>query len=119
MHYRLPAVMLISLMLAAVAAYPTRADVTKGRQLAEVWCANCHVTSGSPAGNLQQGPPSFPTIARARTADQLRAFLSHPHGAMPDLSLTRAEIEDPVGYIETLRGTYSPTGCGVASFGRD
>jgi hypothetical protein len=25
--------------------------------------------------------------------DQLRAFLSHPHGAMPDLALTRAEIE--------------------------
>ena len=103
MHYRLPAVMLISLMLAAVAAYPTRADVTKGRQLAEVWCANCHVIGGSSASNLQQGPPSFPTIARARTADQLHAFLSHPHGAMPDLSLTRAEIDDLVGYIETLR----------------
>jgi cytochrome c len=33
----------------------------------------------------------------------LRAFLSHPHGAMPDLSLTRAEIDDLVGYIETFR----------------
>jgi hypothetical protein len=29
--------------------------------------------------------------------------LSHPHGAMPDLSLPRAEIDDLVGYIETLR----------------
>jgi cytochrome c len=66
-------------------------------------CANCHVTSGNSAGNVQQGPPSFPMIARARTADQLRAFLSHPHGAMPDLSLTRAEIDDLIGYIETLR----------------
>jgi hypothetical protein len=42
-------------------------------------------------------------IARTRTADQLRAFLSRPHGAMPDLSLTRAEIDDLIGYIETLR----------------
>jgi hypothetical protein len=33
----------------------------------------------------------------------LRAFLSHPHGAMADLSLTRAEIDDLVGYMETLR----------------
>jgi len=37
------------------------------------------------------------------TADQLRAFLSHPHGSMPDLSLTRAEIDDLIGYIVTLR----------------
>ena len=38
-----------------------------------------------------------------KTADQLRAFLSHPHGAMPDLALTRAEIDDLIGYVETLR----------------
>jgi mono/diheme cytochrome c family protein len=103
MHYRLLCLMLASLVLAAVAAKPTRADATKGSQLAQQWCASCHVISGSPARNVQEGPPSFPTIARARTADQLRAFLSHPHGAMPDLSLTRAEIDDLVGYIETFR----------------
>ena len=43
-------------------------------------------------------------IARSGMApDQLRAFLSHPHGAMPDLALTRAEIDNLIGYIETLR----------------
>jgi mono/diheme cytochrome c family protein len=103
MHCRIPAVMLISLALTATTAHPTCADTTKGNQLAQQWCASCHVTSTSRAGNVQEGPPSFPTIARARTADQLRAFLSHPHGAMPDLSLTRVEIDDLVGYIETLR----------------
>ena len=103
MQYRFPAVVLVSLVLAAVTAHSTRADATKGSQIAQQWCASCHVISGSPAGNVQEGPPSFPTIARARTADQLRAFLSHPHGAMPDLSLSRAEIDDLVGYIETLR----------------
>jgi len=36
------------------------------------------------------------------TPDQLRAFLSHPHGAMPDLALTRAEIDDLIGYIQSL-----------------
>ena len=103
MHCRLPAVMLISSALAASTTHPTWAESAKGGQLAQQWCASCHVTSAGRAGNVQQGPPSFPTIARARTADQLRAFLSHPHGAMPDLSLTRAEIDDLVGYIETLR----------------
>ena len=103
MPYRLPAAVLISLLLSSVAAHPADADASKGSQLAQQWCASCHVTGGSPAGNVQQGPPSFHTIAGARTADQLRAFLSHPHGAMPDLSLTRKEIDDLVGYIETLR----------------
>jgi len=95
--------MLLSLLLASGVAHPAGADASKGSQLAQQWCASCHVTGGRPTGDIQQGPPSFPTIARARTADQLRAFLSHPHGAMPDLSLTRQEIDDLVGYIETLR----------------
>jgi len=95
--------MLVFLVLAASTAERTLADAAKGSQLAQQWCASCHVTGGTPAGNLQQGPPSFSTIAHARTADQLRVFLSHPHGAMPDLSLTRAEIDDLVSYIKTLR----------------
>ena len=103
MPYKFSAVALVSLLLASVAAPPASADATRGSRLARQWCASCHVTGGSPPGSLQQGPPSFPTIARTRTTDQLRAFLSHPHGAMPDLSLTRAEIDDLVGYIETLR----------------
>ena len=103
MRYRLPAVILSSLALATATMHPVRADSAKGSQLAQQWCSSCHVTSGSRAGNVQEGPPSFPTIARTRTADQLHAFLSHPHGAMPDLSLTRAEIDDLAHYIETLR----------------
>jgi len=96
--------LLALLVLTLVAAHAARADVQKGAQLARQWCANCHVTDGGPAGAVPQGPPSFSTISRSgMTADQLRAFLSHPHGAMPDLALTRSEIDDLIGYIETLR----------------
>ena len=96
--------MLVLLALALVAAHPVRADVQKGAQLARQWCPNCHVIDSKPNGAVAQGPPSFPTISRSgMTADQLRAFLSHPHGAMPDLALSRAEIDDLIGYIETLR----------------
>jgi mono/diheme cytochrome c family protein len=103
MQCRLPAIILVSFLLETTATYSSKADTAKGSQLAQQWCASCHVTSSGRAGNVQEGPPSFPTIARTRTADQLRAFLSHPHGAMPDLSLTRAEIDYLIGYIETLR----------------
>ena len=62
------------------------------------------VVDSNAAGAIQEGPPSFKTVAHSgMTADQLRAFLSHPHGAMPDLALTRAEIDDLIGYIDTLR----------------
>jgi hypothetical protein len=54
--------------------------------------------------SVPQGPPTFQEVARSGlTADQVRAFLSHPHGPMPDLSLTRAEIDDLINYIATLR----------------
>ena len=95
---------LATLTLGLLAAHGVRADAQKGAQLARQWCANCHVIGGNPTGAVPQGPPTFPVIARSGMApDQLRAFLSHPHGAMPDLALTRAEIDDLIGYIETLR----------------
>ena len=95
---------LATLTLGFLAAHGARADAQKGAQLARQWCANCHVIGGNPTGAVPQGPPSFPAIARSEmSADQLRTFLSHPHGAMPDLALTRAEIDDLIGYIGTLR----------------
>lgn len=104
MSYRNLSVVPALLMLGLCVAHAASADAQKGGQLARQWCAHCHVIGGTPAGDVAQGPPSFPTIARGEvTADQLRAFLSHPHGAMPDLALTRAEIDDLIGYIETLR----------------
>jgi len=94
-----PAV-LVTILIVASSAY---ADAHKGGQLAHQWCANCHVVGGKPASAVPQGPPTFSAVAQSMTADRLHAFLSHPHGAMPDLALTRAEIDDLIGYIETLR----------------
>jgi cytochrome c len=96
---------LLALLLAAcLAVHSAQADTSKGAQIARQWCANCHVIGGNPAGPVPQGPPSFQMVAHSgMSADQLRAFLSHPHGAMPNLALTRAEIDDLINYIETLR----------------
>ena len=89
--------------ITCLTAVPAHADAGKGAQIARQWCANCHVIGGNPAGPVPQGPPSFQMVAHSMSADQLRAFLSHPHGAMPNLGLTRTEINDLIGYIETLR----------------
>ena len=91
-------------VITCLTAAPAHADASKGAQIARRWCANCHVIGGNPAGPAPQGPPTFQMVARGgMTADQLHAFLSHPHGAMPNLALTRTEINDLIGYIETLR----------------
>jgi cytochrome c len=104
MSFTFPCLLLTLSTLPLAAGVPAYADAVRGGQLARQWCANCHVVDGNAGRTVPQGPPSFREVAHSgMTADQLRAFLSHPHGAMPDLSLTRAEIDDLIGYINTLR----------------
>lgn len=96
------------LVLAAVAmTLPAAAQsVTAGRQIAETWCSNCHqIGAEAPPPKTDQGPPSFPAIARMNSTTEmsLAAFLSTPHGRMPDFSLSRQEIRDVSAYILSLR----------------
>ena len=99
---RLAAVAITFVGISAVAFPSVAADAAKGAQLARQWCANCHVVGQAPApSTVQQGPPAFTAIGL--TVDQIRTFLTRPHGAMPDLALTRAEIDDVIAYIQSLR----------------
>ncbi|MBV8120025.1 MAG: cytochrome c [Alphaproteobacteria bacterium] len=92
------------LMLAAFGAQAAWADAASGRAIAQLWCAGCHVIGGKQTGTVPQGPPSFIAIAKSGLdTDQLRTFLAHPHGAMPDLALTRSEIDNLILYIQSLR----------------
>lgn len=92
-------------MLFTVGGLPAlAADAASGAQLARQWCASCHAIGGDIKTPVPQGPPAFRAIARnGPGGEALRAFLAHPHGAMPDLSLTRNEIENLAAYIETLQ----------------
>ena len=94
----------LSLGLVCFTPGAARADASAGARMALQWCAKCHIVNGKgPSATVPQGPPAFSTIAGHLDPGQLRAFLSHPHGAMPDLALTRAEINDLIDYIETLK----------------
>ena len=98
----LPALIVVAASTSAVAA--ETGDRDQGRQIANRWCAECHdVTGTSP--RLTEGPPSFLTVANRTdtTAAGLRAFLHTPHGQMPNLSLTRAEIDDLIAYVISLK----------------
>ena len=100
---------LLTVPLLVAAAPPVAAqgvgDASAGRTLAETWCATCHVIGTADKTGTSNGAPPFVAIAAMAltTAPFLRAFLQTPHGRMPDLHLSRNEIDDVAAYILSLR----------------
>jgi cytochrome c len=96
-------------LLLAVSATPALAqnagDTFAGRRLAETWCSTCHVVTATQTQATSTGAPPFQAIAaqKAFTPMALNAFLQTPHHRMPDLHLTRDEIDDVSAYIISLR----------------
>ena len=80
-------------------------DSRAGRQPAETWCSNCHVIGPMQERGTSYGAPTFESIARMTsiTPMALHVFLQTPHSRMPDLRLSRKEIDDIVAYILSLR----------------
>lgn len=76
-------------------------DAITGAIVAKTWCANCHAVAGRRSA-LDAAPP-FPTLAVERTLGEIRAFLARPHGMMPNIQLSRQQIDDVVAYFATLR----------------
>lgn len=106
------AVITIPLLTAlALVTVPVRAaaqdegDATAGRRLAETWCSSCHVVDPALHHGSDNGAPAFSAVAAmsSTTPLALRAFLQTPHAQMPDLHLSRNEIDDLAAYILSLR----------------
>ena len=94
--------MTLTLAISVVPSTLTAGDLHAGRDLAVTWCASCHLVEQEAAAVTQARP--LAAIARDQrwTADALRGFLVRPHGGMPDLYLTRQEIENLAAYIDSL-----------------
>ena len=85
-------------------AMPAQAggDVARGAVIAKRWCVNCHVVAPDQTSG-KVDVPTFADIARRRPDDRaLSSFLVEPHPPMPNLNLTRQEIDDVVAYIRSL-----------------
>jgi mono/diheme cytochrome c family protein len=98
----LAAVRAAAVLLACLAAAPALAagDAKQGRIVAERWCTSCHAAGRAPT--TSDSAPALAVIARQRSPEQLRVWLTEPHAPMPNLSLSRREIDDLVAYIESL-----------------
>jgi mono/diheme cytochrome c family protein len=83
-----------------------RADVARGREIAERACAGCHAIDGG-QGSIIQGTqaPSFRSLSSHPlwTAESLQTFILTPKHPMPAMPLQLAEINDLVAYIQSLR----------------
>jgi mono/diheme cytochrome c family protein len=102
------AILLIGLPLAAAinpAAAQGVGDLAAGHKLADTWCSSCHLTGEARGTVVSNGAPTFAAIAadKSTTVLSLRAFLQTPHARMPDLHLSRDEVDDLATYILSLR----------------
>ena len=92
-------------IFAAVVARPAlAADASNGQQLAERWCAACHVVSRNQREAASDAPP-FAEIAKRSNFSEagIATFLLDPHAKMPNMNLTRFEAGDIAAYIGKLR----------------
>ena len=80
-------------------------DARAGRGLALSACANCHLVAEGQSKPPMDSVPSFDVIAHdpSMTDARLRAFLGKPHWPMPDLQLSRQQIEDEIAFLAELR----------------
>ena len=80
-------------------------DAAEGHKLAESWCSSCHVIGPTQQQGVSNGAPTFAAIARMKstTTLSLYAFLQTPHDRMPDLHLSRDDIDNISAYILSLR----------------
>jgi len=79
-------------------------DPAAGRDIVRSWCTACHVVDREGTG--ADAGPALPTLlaSKQRSADEIRGWLADPHPPMPNLNLSRQEIEDILAYLESLTG---------------
>jgi mono/diheme cytochrome c family protein len=73
-----------------------------GRQLVTRSCSSCHATETSVTAT--DNAPPFSAIAKTNKESPawIRGWLMSPHPPMPNISLSRQQIDDIVAYLSSL-----------------
>lgn len=93
----------------AQAPLPAEPSAENGRVLAQRLCSTCHIVSDDGNKTVPAGVPPFRAIAKrpGQTGARIREMLIAPPHQMPDMQLTRSEIDDLLAYLNELRGDSS------------
>ncbi len=94
--------MMLTFAICVASLAAAAGDPDAGRDLAVTWCSSCHLVEQERTAASQARPLAAIAQDRRWTADALRGFLAKPHGGMPDLYLTRQEIENLAAYVDAL-----------------
>jgi mono/diheme cytochrome c family protein len=100
-----------AVLMGISASTPGRADETlpgniaQGADLVRELCTACHSVEKGERVTSLVGAPSFQDVADdpAITAIALGVFFRSPHETMPNLILNRAETDNAIAYILSLR----------------
>jgi mono/diheme cytochrome c family protein len=102
-----PSLMASLIVAGLAAAAPATAgdaagNANHGGVIAKRWCAACHVVASDQTSANADAPSFFDIALRRTNRKQLSNFLVDPHPPMPNMHLSRKEIDDIVSYIRGL-----------------
>ncbi len=80
-------------------------DARIGERLARQWCASCHLVAADQRAPAPDTAPPFASIAArpSATPGALRTIIQMPYPRMPQIALTRDELEHVIAYIVSLK----------------
>ena len=83
-------------------AYAAAGNAEAGRQLVTRSCSSCHATETS--STATDNAPPFSAVAKTNKERPawIRGWLMSPHPPMPNISLSRQQIDDIVAYLSSL-----------------
>jgi mono/diheme cytochrome c family protein len=94
-------------ILGATASAPCEAaDAARGKELARSLCTNCHIVGpGEARGVVNADIPSFMAIAakEGQSEDRIKGAVINPHPVMPNVQLTKQELDAIAAYIMSLK----------------
>ncbi len=96
----------VLLALAIGPAQAQKVGVAQGEATARKLCVNCHIIEpDSKRDQVTAGIPSFMAIANKPgiTESKLRGFMLNPHPPMPEVQLTKNELDNLAAYILSLK----------------
>ena len=104
-HPRLFAVLAAAALSAAPAVAQTPPNPREGERLARQWCTSCHLVATDQTTPAPDTAPTFASISArpSITANALRVMIQLPYPRMPQLPLTRQEVEHIIAYILGLQ----------------
>ena len=110
-HHRVWAVgLLVAALLLLVLCTPTGSasaagNVIRGKELAQEWCAQCHVVAANLPRPGEDRPASFQEIADTPGMGEmaLNVFFQSSHRNMPNFSVADDVRDDLIAYIVSLK----------------